>query len=65
MDKLDIAEALGKQKKAIEKARNFLALGIAPEVVANGSGLSPEEVQELSKEQALKPLNKKAPLVCE
>jgi len=51
MDKLDIAEALGKQKKAIEIARNFLALGIAPEIVANGSGLSLEEVQELSKEQ--------------
>ena len=55
MDKLDIVRALGmaegkaegEKEKAIKDARNFLSLGVAPEIVAQGVELSLEEVLEL------------------
>jgi hypothetical protein len=44
MDKLDIAV----REKALKDARNLLALGVAPEIVAKGVELTLEEVLELS-----------------
>ncbi len=40
----------GAQHKAIETARNFLSLRIAPEIVAQGTGLSLEQVEQLQRE---------------
>ena len=45
----------GRQKKAIEEARNFLAMDVlTPEQVAQGTGLPLEQVLELQKQVAVK-----------
>jgi len=41
----------GKLEGKLESARNFLRLGVAPEVVAQASGISLEEVQQLQQAQ--------------
>jgi len=46
--------AEGKHKKAVEDARNFLAEGISPEIIAKCTGLPFEEVQKLADEIATK-----------
>ena len=43
----------GKQEKAVEDARNFLAKGINPEIIAECTGLPLEEVQKLQAELAV------------
>ena len=40
----------GEYNKAIENARNFLDLGISVEIVAQGTGLSLEEVNKIKDE---------------
>ena len=40
-------EAKGEAKKMIEIARNLLKMGIATEVVADATGLSPNEIKKL------------------
>ena len=40
--------AEGEHKKAVEAARNFLAEGISPEIIAKCTGLPLEEVQKLA-----------------
>ena len=40
----------GEYNKSIENAKNFLNLGISPEIVAQGTGLSLEEVKEIKDE---------------
>ena len=42
------------EKKAVEDARNFLAEGISPEIIAKCTGLPFEEVQKLADEIATK-----------
>ena len=37
----------GEYKKAIETAKKFLAMGLSVEQVADGTGLSPEEIEKL------------------
>ena len=37
----------GEHKKAVETARKFLAMGLSVEQVADGTGLSPEEIEKL------------------
>ena len=37
----------GEHKKAVETARKFLAMGLSIEQVADGTGLSPEEIEKL------------------
>ena len=37
----------GEHKKAIETAKKFLAMGLSIEQVADGTGLSPEEIEKL------------------
>ena len=44
--------AEGEHKKAVEDARNFLAEGISPEIIAKCTGLPIEEVQKLADETA-------------
>ena len=39
--------SLGAQQKAIETAKKFLAMGLSVEQVADGTGLSPEEIEKL------------------
>jgi len=46
--------AEGEHKKAVEDARNFLAEGISPEIIAKCTGLPIEEVQKLADEIATK-----------
>ena len=50
-NQLVFAEAKGREEgareKALETARSFLKLGIPPETISNGTGLSLEEVQAL------------------
>ena len=46
--------AEGKHEKAVEAARNFLAEGISPEIIAKCTGLPFEEVQKLADEIATK-----------
>ena len=41
--------AKGERRKALETAKNFLRMGIDAFKVAQGTGLSVEEVQELAK----------------
>ncbi len=43
----------GKQKKAVEDARNFLKEGISAEIISRCTGLSLEEVKNLAEEHAL------------
>jgi predicted transposase/invertase (TIGR01784 family) len=38
----------GREAKALETAKNFLIMGLAPEQVANGTGLSVGTVKELA-----------------
>ena len=40
----------GEYNKAVENAKNFLKLGISPEIVAQGTGLSLEEVNKIKDE---------------
>ena len=40
-------EKKGEHKKAIETARNFLKMGLSIEQVAQGTGLSVEEIKKL------------------
>ena len=40
----------GEYNKAVENAKNFLNLGISPEIVAQGTGLSLEEVNKIKDE---------------
>lgn len=40
----------GAYQKAIENARNFLKLGVSPEIVAQGTGLSMKEIQKIKDE---------------
>ena len=40
----------GEYNKAIESAKNFLKLGISAEIVAQGTGLSLEEVNKIKDE---------------
>ena len=47
---LENAERKGEYNKAIESARNFLNLGINVEIVAQGTGLSLEEVNKIKDE---------------
>ena len=47
---LENAERKGEYNKAIENARNFLNLGISVEIVAQGTGLSLEEVNKIKDE---------------
>ena len=42
----------GKLEGKLESARNFLRLGVAPEVVAQASGISLEEVQQLQQSES-------------
>ena len=45
--------AKGAQQKAVENARNFLAMNVlTPEQIAQGTGLPLEQVLELKKELA-------------
>lgn len=47
---------MGRQEKAEEAARNFLAMNVlTPEQIAQGTGLSLDQVLELQKELALEP----------
>ena len=46
----DDGKAAGMKEKAIEDARNLLAEGIAPEIIAKCTGLPLEEVQKLAEE---------------
>ena len=39
--------SLGEYKKAVETAKNFLAMGLSVEQVADGTGLSIEEIEKL------------------
>ena len=39
----------GLQQKAIETAKNFISMGLSIEQVAQGTGLSIEEIQALAK----------------
>ena len=39
----------GAQQKAIETAKNFISMGLSIEQVAQGTGLSIEEIQALAK----------------
>ena len=39
--------SLGAYQKAIETARKFLSMGLSVEQVANGTGLSVEEIEKL------------------
>ncbi len=47
----EVAEVRGKLEGKLESARNFLRLGVAPEIVAQASGISLEEVQQLQQAQ--------------
>ena len=49
---IEIGRTEGEHKKAVEDARNFLAEGITPEIVAKCTGLPMEEVQKLAEETA-------------
>jgi len=40
----------GASEKAIEMVKNLLASGISADVISNASGLSLQEVEELSKD---------------
>jgi predicted transposase/invertase (TIGR01784 family) len=40
-------EAKGKQEKAVEMAKNLLAHGVSPDIIAKSSGLSKTEIQAL------------------
>jgi predicted transposase/invertase (TIGR01784 family) len=44
-------EQIGAVRGKLEAARNFLRLGVAPEVVAKAAGISLEEVQQLQQAQ--------------
>jgi predicted transposase YdaD len=37
----------GAHQKAVETAKNFLAMGLSIDQVADGTGLSPEEIEKL------------------
>ena len=37
----------GELQKAIETARNFLAMGLSPEQIAQGTGLSKETIEQI------------------
>ena len=40
----------GEYKNAVQNAKNFLKLGVSPEIVAQGTGLSMEEIQKIKDE---------------
>ena len=44
---LEDAHEEGKMEKALETAKNFLKLGIKPEIIAKGTGLSLSEINML------------------
>jgi predicted transposase/invertase (TIGR01784 family) len=44
---ISIGLSQGAQQKAIETAKKFLAMGLSIEQVANGTGLSPEEIEKM------------------
>ena len=49
---------LGAQQKAVENAKNFLRMNVlTPEQIAQGTGLSLEQVLALQKELAAAPAN--------
>ena len=49
---------MGREQKAAEAARNFLAMNVlTPEQIAQGTGLPLEQVLELQKEMAAEPAN--------
>jgi len=48
----DEGKAAGMQQKALEDARNFLKEGISSEIISRCTGLSLEEVKNLSEEPA-------------
>ena len=39
--------AQGELQKAIETARNFLSMGLSPEQIAQGTGLSKETIEQI------------------
>jgi predicted transposase/invertase (TIGR01784 family) len=44
---ISIGLSQGAHQKAVETAKNFLAMGLSIEQVADGTGLSPEEIEKL------------------
>ncbi|MBO5289864.1 MAG: hypothetical protein J6B11_10805, partial [Spirochaetales bacterium] len=46
-DGISIGLLQGEYKKAIETAKKFLAMGLSVEQIADGTGLSPEEIEKL------------------
>jgi predicted transposase/invertase (TIGR01784 family) len=40
----------GREEKALEDAKNFLAMGLSPEQVAKGTGLDPDTIKRLIQE---------------
>ena len=44
---ISIGLSQGAYQKAVETAKNFLAMGLSIEQVADGTGLSPEEIEKL------------------
>ena len=49
MNASEEAEERGSQEKALEIAKNFLKMGLTDEQIANGTGLSIEEIESLKK----------------
>ena len=49
----ELARKEAREEKAVETARNFLDLGVSPEQVSKGTGLSLEQVLEIQKESKL------------
>lgn len=44
---METAENKGRAEKAFEIAKNLLAMGVSIDVIAQGTGLSVEEISEL------------------
>ena len=44
---ISIGLSQGAHQKAVETAKKFLAMGLSVEQVADGTGLSPEEIEKL------------------
>jgi predicted transposase/invertase (TIGR01784 family) len=44
---ISIGLSQGVHQKAVETAKNFLAMGLSIEQVADGTGLSPDEIEKL------------------
>lgn len=52
-DEMELRAELAREEKAVETARNFLDLGVSPEQVSKGTGLSLEQVLEIQRESKL------------